>query len=286
MRGGELASLRPRLAEPRGPAPSGALLTVARHRARRRRPVRVAGDERGHRCARSTGPSPTWSAVPTCASRPSRSGAFADDRGCHPGHAGRRRRGTGARAADLPRGRPSARRDTAAGPVTVLGIDPILDPAIHDLALVRRLAARPAGRGERAHHRAARARACPRPRARQLELIGRRRPGRRSDSGSSGSSPATGRSSARSVGSVILPIDRPPARLRHVDRVDRVDVAARRWRRTRRPSPGELDARSDERAVRPLVAATTSPRRCAPRPSTSRRRPPSSPRSRCSSARS
>ena len=117
---------------------------------------------------------------------------------------GRRGRGPGPRAPDLPRPRPSTRRRRSPPPVTVLGIDPAADRQLHDLPLVAGARARRAGGVERAHHRAARRRGRaggrldrhdPGRRRRPGRLTGRRHPRRRRPVRPA---PSAGRSSSRS----------------------------------------------------------------------------------------
>ena len=167
-----------------------------RDRARRRRPVRRPGDQRRHRRVGRRAPSATSSAGPTCASRPSARPACR----ARPSRRSRDTSGVAVAAPALERRTylaPELSRGAALPPpVTVLGIDPTIEPRLHDLTLAAGSAlADPTEPSALITERSPRRTGWPSGRRSP-----RRAPASRPHTGSSASSPATARWPAPAAG--------------------------------------------------------------------------------------
>ena len=269
-------------------------------RSLRARPLRDDPDRRSASPSGSPCCSPAW--PPTPASRRPSSGTVRDlvgradlrvaafgETGLSPetvaaiaGDAGRRRSPRRPSSGGPTSGRASASGDALPPPVTVLGIDPTVDGRLHDLAIVA---------GSRARST----------RTEPSALITERLA---AQDGLTVGSPLTmqgagdARSRYRVVGIVarrraadrgVRPDGRRPARTAQAVFGDDRRHPGRHRTRPATPISAAVSAALESRlgrAVRPVLAARTSPPRCGRRPRTSRRRPRSSPRSRCSPARS
>ena len=254
------------------------LLTIGRHRARRRRPVRRAGhrtpaiDASVDRTVRDLSAAPTCGSSAFAGGGPQRRDLAAID--ATPGVAVA---APAHRTADLPR--PGCRRpDPLRAPVTVLGIDPALDARVHDLS----------GAGHALFGPGTRA-------ALISETLA-------AEDGLGLGSVIT--LSAGSAGQVDVHRGRHPRRRRAAsDAGGRTVVIPHRRAKvvfglsgvagsTSSSAPGHAWQVSGRLEARSGPSPTSCPRRrrgarlCGPRPPTSRPRCPSSPRSRCSSARS